>query len=258
MRSARATTAWPVLPALLTVLAACAPAAAQNTSNPLPTPHTMAEPEPATLDVTGMAQVRIPADRARISFSVETEGKTAAEAAQANAALMETAMAALRSAGGTGLTLSTHGYSLQPNYGRPEPGTDMPRIQGYRATNTLLATTLDVDGVGALIDAATGAGVNRIQSLVFDAQDTEAARSEALANAVAAARRQATVIAAALGVPLGRAVRVNGGAQLPTPRPEMAMRAMAMDAMANTPIEAGETVVTAQVSITYELGHDSP
>jgi len=212
--------------------------------------------QPSTLEVSGTGRVSVPADRAHLSFGVETEGSTAAEAAGANADVMDRAIAALRREAGSSVTITTHGYGLHPQYAQNNTPRDRegPRITGYRAVNTLSVVSTDVSTVGQLIDAATAAGINRIQSLTFDAQDTEAARREALSQAVAHARAEAEVIAEALGVTLGPPLRVQGG-RVEAPMPQMYMRAAAMEA-SPTPIEAGDQEVAANVTITYRLGGD--
>jgi len=110
-------------------------------------------------------------------------------------------------------------------------------------------------GVRRVIDVAIGAGANRVTSVSFYALDTEAARAEALAEAVRNARAEATVIAESLGYRLGPPLEVNGGAQRPVPRREsdMIMLSAARQA-APTPIEAGDQTVTASVSIRFALG----
>lgn len=205
------------------------------------------------LEVSGTAQVSVPADRARVVFAVETEGQTAGQASTANAERMTAVLEAVRGTGSAGLTVETHGYTLQPEYARPagEP-RDAPTIAGYRAQNHVAATTSDPDAVGAIIDAAIGAGANRVASLTFEASDTQQARQEALRLAVARARSEAEAMANALGVPLGPPMEVRGGANVPGPPP--LYRAAMMEAAASTPVEPGQQVVTANVTIKYRLG----
>jgi uncharacterized protein YggE len=76
-----------------------------------------------------------------------------------------------------------------------------------------------------------------------------------LAEAVRNARAQAAVIAEALGRQLGAPLEVHGGAQWPGPRP-MAFDALAARSVqaAPTPIEAGDTSVSANVTIRFALG----
>lgn len=242
MRRAASSALWV---AAVGSLAGCAPAAAQAQ-----------DADPAFLQVSGTAEVGVPSDRAHISFAVVTEAETAEAAARENADRMDAVIAALRATGAAGLRIETWGYDLQPRYSRQTRADDpAPRIVGYRASNNVRATVDDVDAVGGLIDAGVSAGANRVTSLQFEARDTEAARQEALRQAVAKARQEAETMADALGVPLGPPMEVQGGAQPPPPRPVPFMEArMAMDqAQAPTPIEAAEQVVRAQVTIKYRL-----
>jgi uncharacterized protein YggE len=206
---------------------------------------------PATtpfIEVSGTAVVEVPADRAVVSFAVETRAGAAAEASAANATAMSRVLAALRGAGLPGLDLETFGYSLQPQY-----ATDPTRVRsiaGYAAFNNVRATISDVNQVGRLIDVAIGAGANQVASISFAAANPEPARGTALADAVRNARAQAEVIARELGFELGPPIEIRGGADRPMPRMMEAMRVQA-DA---TPIEAGDQAVSANVTVRFALG----
>lgn len=208
-------------------------------------------PDTGYIQVSGDAQVMVPVDRARVLFAVETEEPDARAAVERNATLMDAVLAALRGLEVPSLDLETQGFQLQPQYERPSG--EVMRLRAYRARNHVSVTVDDLEAVGRVIDAAVGAGANRIASLTFEARDTEDARLEALRLAVQKARRQAEVMAAALGLALGAPLEVNGGAQGNPPRPmPMARMEMAQDA-ATTPVEAGEQTVSASVSIKYRL-----
>ena len=125
-------------------------------------------------------------------------------------------------------------------------------VVGYVALNNVRATVGNVNAVGRVIDRAVEAGANRITGITFFASDTGPARAEATARAVRAARSQAQVIAESLGYRLGRPLEVSGGASRPSPVPYQA-EAMTLRA-ADTPIEAGDQTVTANVSIRFALG----
>ena len=103
-----------------------------------------------------------------------------------------------------------------------------------------------------MVDTAIDAGANRVTGIQFEIGDPEAAYHEALERAVAKARREAAVLARAMGETLGPAIRVStGGVRGPVsqgPMPEM-MRAQAAD----TPVQPGELEVRAVVHITYRL-----
>jgi uncharacterized protein YggE len=164
---------------------------------------------------------------------------------------MDAVLRAIRESGFPGLVLETFGYSLRPEYSNNN-NQRTREIVAYTVLNNVRATIEDVDAVGRVIDAAIGAGANRVAGISFFASNTEAARTEALAEAVRSARAEATVIAESLGYRLGAPLEINGGAARPTPRPyEMATLS---GRAADTPIEAGDQTVTASVSIRFALG----
>jgi uncharacterized protein YggE len=105
-----------------------------------------------------------------VTVGVETDGKTAAEAAAANADLMEKVLAALRELGVTDEQLSTSNYSVYPIYNTtkpevcimiyPPPPECLPRdeIVGYKASNSVTVTVDASFDAGSVIDAAVEAG----------------------------------------------------------------------------------------------------
>ncbi|MEZ4415640.1 MAG: SIMPL domain-containing protein [Gemmatimonadota bacterium] len=205
---------------------------------------------PAFVEVTGTGQISVKPDQSVVTFAVETEAPTAEAAAQENARLMERVLEAVRRTRLAALQVGTHGYQLQPVYRAAEEPGQVPRIGGYRALNFVRAQASDVTGVGRLIDAAIGAGANRVAGLEFQVADPEPLRLQALEMAVARARGQAETMARALGVPLGPVLEVHGGAESGGPfRPYLAREMM----VADTPIEAGDQQITATVTVRFAL-----
>lgn len=253
---------------LLALLAACSGAVAgaqEHTPSPMPdapppniygvAPEQFAAQQegPGIVEVSGMGTVAVAPDRAVVSFAVETRDERAGAAAAANAAAMNAVISALRAADLEGLTIETFGYALQPEYVMRQQGTERVRvIEGYMALNNIRVGVSDVDAAGAVIDAAIEAGANRVAGLSFVASDTEAARREALTQAVERARAEAATMAAALGHELGAVLEVRGGAA--QPRPQSDVMLMRAEAAAPTPIEASDQLVTASVSIKFALG----
>jgi uncharacterized protein YggE len=231
------------------LLASCAPAVAQSNLTAAPV---QLEEERGTIQVTGQAQITVPADLVRISFTVETEGQSAGEATAQNAQRMEAVIVAVRSIGIPGLDIETFGYNLRPEYEVSREGTGTRAISGYRVQNNIRVTLPDVDATGGVLDRAVEAGANRVASLQFEASDTRDARLEALREAVASAREQAETIALAMGVQLGIALEVQGGANAPNPRSPGGVMLRAT-AESSTPVEAGDHLVTASVSVKYRI-----
>lgn len=234
------------------LLWACAPATAQS----LPTPVSPEE-DRGTLQVSGQAQVQVEADRTAISFAVETEAPSARAASRRNAEMMDAVYRALRGLDIGGLELETFGYTLSPEYQRPRPPeTTATVISGYRAANQVRVTFPGTDRAGEVLDTGIEAGANRVVSLVFLASDTREARLEALKLAVGAAREEAEAMAEAMGVSLGPALEVRGGASAENPRPMAVAYRMAEGAAPSTPVEAGGQTVSANVSIIFRILED--
>ena len=226
-------------------LASALPAAAQ-------------QPEaPPFLMISGMGEARIPSDRARVDFMVETQAPTAQAATSQNADRMQRVVAALRTAGGQAVTIETGGYELSPVYRQvPRDESGIPVIEAYRAINHVNVRVDDVTRVGALLDAVITGGANRIAGLSFEAKDPQPARLTALRQAVEKARAEASAVATAMGITLGPPLEVNVSADYMYPPPRPMYREMAMDMAAQaapTPVEPGEQVVRATVTIRYRL-----
>jgi uncharacterized protein YggE len=227
---------------LIALLALASPAFA---ADPLP---------PRTLSVSGEGQAQAAPDLAVVSFAVETTAPTAGAAVADNAKKSTALAEAVKQKLGPRDRVYTTQYSLMPRYEQQERnlgGQVMPRIIGYVASNAVRVELRNVREVGALIDAATGAGANRVDSLEFTLEERAAAQSDALKQAGADAKRQAEAAAAALGVTLGKVLTANtGSAPIIMPK-QMARMAMAADV--STPVEAGDVTVSATLQVTYEI-----
>jgi uncharacterized protein len=231
---------------LVIMLALIAPAFAMAQATPQSTPV-------PTIDVTGNAEVRANPDRATMDVAVETHGDTAARAASANARLSQKVADALKAALGSNGKIQTGSYNLMPDY-RSRPGEVEAEIIGYRAVNTVTVETTALDRVGPLIDAAIGAGANRVDSVSFTMRDQSGPRNEAIAKAADDAIGQARALAAALGVKLKRVLHASTTAE---PRPirlmSFATARMAAVPSEPTPISPGQITVPATVTLTYEI-----
>ena len=235
---------------LLAPLTACALAAQQPTPTPMPTRG----PLPQIVTV-GTGEVRVTPDRAMINIAVETRAPTAAAAGAENARRQQATLDALRKAGIAKEQISTVEYNVSPDYQYDREGNKPPTVIGYVVRNTVRAEVRKLDDLGRVIDAALGGGANTIGAVEFTSSNLEAARQQALANAVANARQQAESMAKAGGGALGQLLELNSQpySRPPMPLVEMAAaRAMAKD-VAETPINPGEFVVSASVTGRWEF-----
>jgi uncharacterized protein YggE len=203
--------------------------------------------------VQGVGELRVTPDQARISFAVETFAASARAAGEENARTMERVMAALVAAGVPRRDLETQNYSVFPEYVHDEQGRE-PRIRGYRVSNQVMLTTRELDRVGQLIDVALGAGANRMNGVHFSVTDADAATVSAMSQAVARARSAAEAIASALGVGLGPVMQASTSTAPPPPVPRgVELEAIRARGAADTPINPGEQVVRATVSLVFAI-----
>ncbi|HUQ22480.1 MAG TPA: SIMPL domain-containing protein [Gaiellaceae bacterium] len=208
----------------------------------LPGSASSAAAEAGGITVVGTAAVSSVPDRAELSFGVESQAKTARGAIAANAAEMRKVIAAVKAAGGA--DLKTQSVSLSPRY------DEQNEVQTFSAVNTVSATIKDVAKAGALIDAAVAAGANQIYGPSLSSGDETALYRDALKAAVASARANAQVLAAAANLSLGRVTAiVEGAGSAPQP---YAVADKAMEA-GSTPIEPGTQQTTATVTVTFSV-----
>src|SRR5688572_6544993 len=203
--------------------------------------------------VAGEALTKVEPDAAVVVLSVVTQNTQAITAQQENARKSEAVAAAIRNTAGSTAEIKTSDYMLQPQYDYRD--NKLPKIVGYNARNTVIVTMGDLKNVGAVIDAASGAGANSIDSVSFILRQTSPARGQALAEATQQAMNKAQSIAQALG---GRVVRVVEESEGSTVggSPEMANEASSMDMRAGkviTPIALGQLSIKSNVQLIVEI-----
>jgi uncharacterized protein YggE len=199
--------------------------------------------------VQGVGEVTVKPDMATINIGVETEDKDAAFAQSSNARLMDAVSKAIKELGVKEDELQTSQYNIYKsrNYG------DESQEEFFVVTNTLTVTVNDISKVGAIIDASSKAGANKINSINFSVKDESKYYQEALKNAMTSAKGKATTIMSTFGKKPSLPYTVSeasyyGGAVRANYAMDMAMEKSAVA----TPIEAGDLTITANVSVQYD------
>ena len=236
--------------AIACLAAGAAPAPSLAQGDPAPTPSVRT---PGTVRVSATGEARATPDRAFADFGVETEAPTAQAAAAENARRQAAVIEALVRAGVERENIQTRDFSVFPAYDpTPNPTGGEPRVRGYRVTNTVGVQTDDVSRVGALIDAALAAGANRSYGLRFGFRDTARLQQQALQDAIRRARGEAEAIARGLGLTLGPVLEASTVAEPVRPVPMFEARA-AMADQAQTPVEPGQSAVSATIHLVYRM-----
>ena len=232
---------------LAALLAACqptttAPGAAQ------------AATENGGITVVGRGEAYGSPDRAEVNVGVETFAETVEEATDQNQATVESIIVALEAEGISREDLQTSNYSLwaEQIYGDRGP----EGIAGYRVSNQVRVTIRDIEQVGDVIAAVTGAGANNIHGVSFRVADPAALEAEARAEAIANARERAQSLAELSGLELGDVMVVSEIIGQPgvIPYGDRGMGGGAMAEEAAAPgISPGQLSVGVDVQVTFAI-----
>jgi len=204
----------------------------------------------SSIRVTGDAVVTAKPDRAFIDVGVLTQEKQSQNASSQNAKQLDAVMAALHKLLGADADIKTINFALNPDYQyRPLGGKSA--VSSYTALNVVRVTIDDLDKVGSVIDAATQAGANHVESVRYTVKDQQVLHSQAVREAALKARANADALASALNLRITRIVSVEEG-DASSPGPD-ATDPRDPTGPAPTPIQSNSFVVTANVTLTVEV-----
>lgn len=209
---------------------------------------------PPHVVVSATEEVDVAPDRAHLSVSVETRGRTSQLASQDNARIASAILESLQRAGISPSQIRTIGLSVNPEYRYPEGG-GRPTVVGYQARNTIEVEIRNISRVGSVVDATLAAGATNISGPSFTLANPDSARREALATAVRRAQADAEVMARAAGQKLGTVLELTSGGGMEQPmfdRGPMLMSARAEGAV-ETPVSTGMIKVRASVTMRIQL-----
>ncbi len=157
----------------------------------------------------------MPPDLATIDLGVTSDAATAGEAMADNAAAMTKVVAAVRAKGVEPREIVTSTLNLAPQYvyAQNQPA----RLTGYQATNRITVTLTDLTVVGAVVDAAVGAGANDAGQISFGLKSRVSAENFARLAAIKALDDKAAAMADAAGYHIRRLVNLSEGNRDPPP-----------------------------------------
>lgn len=208
----------------------------------------VAAQEPAgdqrTITVTGYGIAYGAPDIARVGLGVESSDADVQVALEATNTRLEAVLAALREAGIADADIQTNYFSIYQDGGGPE-GRGEPT---YRVLSMANVRVRDTSLVGQIIADAVDAGANIVNFVEFGIEDRAALESEARDLAIADAQARAEEIAEALGLTVGKPLRVVEGADAPLFN--MYGRGAAGGA---APIELGALSVNMAVTVTFAV-----
>lgn len=156
----------------------------------------------------GTGVVNLKPDRATVTVAVVTRAASAAEAGRLNTGVMVLVIAALKRQKLADSAIVTTGYAVYL-----DRGDGMMRQAGaaptYVARNALRVKVTELEALGRLVDTALVSGATEIANITFASSQELAARQQAIASAVRAARTDAEAAATASGGSLGDLIELS-------------------------------------------------
>lgn len=205
-----------------------------------------------SVTVSGEGVITIKPDIAYVQLGVNTKDSDANVAQNQNKDLMAAVIAALMAQGITDDDLTTVQYNIYQSYDYTKPsldGQNPPLI--YEVHNIVKITIKDINAVGSIIDAASKAGANVVNSVAFDSTKKAEVYLDALKLAMKSAEGKATALMSTFGKKPAEPFKVYESSYAPAPLYAQYDMVKA-EAAAQTPIQSGELEIRANVSVEYQ------
>jgi uncharacterized protein YggE len=234
----------------------------------------------STIMVSGTGEAYAIPDIATFSFSVTETGSTVKQAQEKADAKINNALATVRQSGVADKDIQTTNHNVYPKYEwsnavcpRPinggvqstgvssavaiycPPGKQV--LTGYEVTQTITVKVRDTEKVGDLVTKVGAVAVSNISGVDFTVDNREQFIAEARTKAITDAKAKAKELAKELGVRLDGILYYNENGNYPTYYGVTGKGGGDMMTSSIAPAKAelpqGETKITSDVSITYEI-----
>ncbi len=237
---------------LALILCACGTAAAS------PSGAVQSADKTCEITVSASSTVRLVPDKATVSFGVTTQEQTPDLAQSKNSEAVNKVIEVLTGRGVEEKSIRTENYNMYPQYDWSENGEQC--IIGYTVQTTMSVQDQAVEELGNLLSACVAAGINHVDNVRFLCSGYDDAYRQALTQAVADARQKAEALSSAEGKTVGEVVTITEGWQDTSARYGKSVNAAAAFAVeeaydmgAGPAIQAGETEISASVTVTYRM-----
>jgi uncharacterized protein len=205
--------------------------------------------------VSGTGHVFASPDTAVASVGVDITDATLALATSDASAKMTAVLDKIKSLGVDSKDITTISYDVNPITSNPKEG-ETPTITGYQVSNVVRVKIRNLADVGKILDAAVAAGANTLNSLYFTVDDPTPLEKQARQQAVSDAMTKAKTLADAAGVKLGPITSISENLSTPIPflSRAAAPAAVGLGAGAPGPVETGQTEITVNVEMHFQIG----
>jgi hypothetical protein len=220
----------------------------------------------STIAATGEGEVYAIPDIATFSFTVTETSESVASAQEVLNEKVAKAIDVVKSAGVEEKDIKTTSYNVYPKYEWQQiycitvpcsPGKN--KLIGYEVSQSVTVKVRDTSKLGDLVSNIGAVNVSNISGVEFTVDKKEEKVAEAREQAIKKAKEQAKILSKQLGVKLGDILYfTESGNYMPEPYYAYGKGGAEMDmvssvAQARAEIPQGETKITSQVTITYEV-----
>lgn len=207
-----------------------------------------------TVTASGSGKALAAPDTAELTFGIASTDPKAKPALDRASRAADAVSSALQKAGVKKDDIQTSGVRIEPNYAAWK-ADEAPRVLSYRAYVDMRVRVRDIEIVGEVIEAATGAGATAVSGPTFTLEDDAAASDEAITDAVEDAKGRAEAMAKAAGKKVGAAVTIaETNVEVPEIWGEMQRGAAGVYALdAAKGIEPGQLDITADITVVFRL-----
>jgi len=204
---------------------------------------------PRVINVSGTGIISVKPDMGRVNLGIVTEGVSANESQSKNNEISTKIIDSIKATGVNEEDIQTIEYSINPIY-KYEEGKP-PIITSYQTVHMLNINVYDIEKIGAVIDAGTSAGANRVGGISFDIKDKKSLELKALEEAVKDARKKADTALEAEGEKVIKLISMNVGNEF---SPIMPQRSKSdLQGSSSTQLMPGQLEIFVTVSATFSF-----
>lgn len=202
---------------------------------------------PHTITVAGTSTIRLAPDTAIINLNLTTTGQTPDAALQADKGLLARLADAARPFHAVASDPLTSNINIMQTRSQPRlPAQDPLPPGNYQVNDHMSVTVDDISKVNAVIAALTQAAGNVSINVQFNLKDRAAAEDKAKLQAIANARHQADILAAAEGAKVDKMIAISTEPAIGNFLPNLNLLGIG-------PIAQGQIAITQQVTVQYGL-----
>lgn len=204
---------------------------------------------PGGIHVTGIGELDVTPDMARVTFQITRDGVDASVLKSDLDKVVADVLTLTANLNIAPEDVIAAAVNLSPRYRRDG---DSRIMEGVTASRTVAVTLRVLDDYGALINGALRVGINGVSGVQLDVAARDELTRQALAAAITDAMTNAAEVAEGFGVALGELVNVDVEPGYPSPLP---VARMAMEA-AGPDFSAGQIQIRRSVRASFGIGGD--